>query len=232
MSPGDWKLWVPGHLQSQAVQPGMKPWGLSLRPARRPRQGPGSACSAGAWAVGRGMVGSPILLSDLLLRLLPSMRGDPGPLPGAPSSVRHIVSTFPQAVRMSSQPPAHTVCGGWGWGLQGDWFVLYLPGSFPDRCFVLFWTSRKQAVSFPFCPWGGLLGRGTGMSVEPWGTEDSDLSPVAVSPKQPLPEGYREPWTGQGNDRVKWEMQKRGSEERGDKGNCVVMRGQGTWRRS
>lgn len=45
------------------------------------------------------------------------------------------------------------------------------------------------------------------------------MIPIAVSPKQPLPEGYREPWTGQENDRVKWELQKRGSEERGDKGN-------------
>lgn len=148
MSPGDWKPGVPGHLQSQAIWPGMKLWGLSLRPARRLRQGAGSACSAGAWAVGRGMVGPPTLLSDLLPRLLPRMCGDPGPLPGASNAVRHILSTFPQAFRNVIPTPSTHTLWGLGWGVAGARFALYLSGSFPDRCFVLFWASRKTGRFF------------------------------------------------------------------------------------
>lgn len=57
------------------------------------------------------------------------------------------------------------------------------------------------------------------MSVVPWGAERTVTFALMMVPKQPLPEGYREPWTGQGKDRVKCKLQKRGNEERRDKGN-------------
>lgn len=178
MSPGDWKPGVPGHLQSQAIRPGMKLWGLSLRPARRLRQGAGSACSAGAWAVGRGMVGPPTLLSDLLPRLLPRMCGDPGPLPGASNAVRHILSTFPQAFRnVIPTPSTHTLCV-WGGGLQGLGLLFICLVPFQTDVSFYFGLPEKQAVSFPLCPWGGLLGRRTRNECGTLGSrEDSDLRP-------------------------------------------------------
>lgn len=52
------------------------------------------------WA---GVCSRPPSLTDLLLRLLPSLPGDEGPLPWAPAAVRHTLSAFPRIVP-SSQP--------------------------------------------------------------------------------------------------------------------------------
>lgn len=51
------------------------------------------------------------------------------------------------------------------------------------------------------------------MSMVPWGAERTGTSvltmvPIPRAPNRPLPEGHRELWTGQGNDRVRWELQR------------------------
>lgn len=142
--------------------------------------------------MGRGMVGSPILLSDLLPRLVPSMPGDPGPLPGAPSAaVRHTLSTFPQAVRMSLNPQrTHSVGAGVGVcrGI-GLFFICLVP--FQTDVSFYFGLPENRLFLFHFVPGEVSWGEEHRMSVVPWGAERTVTSvlmmvPIPAAPIRPF----------------------------------------------
>lgn len=115
--------------------------------------------------------------------LVPSMRGDPGPLPGAPSAVRHTQSLSHRLLECPSTSSTHTL-GGLEWGVAVGGSVCSLSAWFLSRQMFHFILDFQKigAVSFPFfVPWGGLLGRGAQIECSTLGTVTSILTMVPYS---------------------------------------------------
>jgi hypothetical protein len=114
--------------------------------------------------------------------LVPSMHGDPGPLPGAPSAVRHTLRLSHRLLECHSIPSTHTLWGlGWGFAVGGG-SVCSLSAWFLSRQMFRFILDFQKigAVSFPFffVPWGGLQGRGAQIECSSLGSrKDGDLHP-------------------------------------------------------
>lgn len=149
----------------------------------------------------------------------PACVGILGPLPGAPTAVRHTLNTFPQAVRMPSNPQlSHSVEAGLGdgggRGRIGLFFICLVP--FQTDVSFYFGLPENRPFHFHFVPGEDSWGEEHRMSVVPWGAERTVtfvliMLPIAMVPQRAMGRS--------GEPQGQMGALEKGSEARGDEGD-------------